>query len=87
MVYFCISQDSFYLSKHADPVEMPHCAVFHLDLHCLIKYLLTGNADTEGVVRPYILARSRTRTYSPLITEITLLSLLISPIVFVLITR
>ena len=30
-------------ASNADPDEMPHFVAFHLDLHCLPKYLLMGN--------------------------------------------
>ena len=32
----------FILTNCADPDEMPHLAAFHLDLHCLPKYLFQG---------------------------------------------
>ena len=31
-----------------DPDEMPHNAAFHLDLHCLPKYLFRGHHLTKG---------------------------------------
>ena len=34
---YCIflSEVHFYFNNSVDPDEMPHCAVFHLGLHCL----------------------------------------------------
>ena len=32
----------FYFTNSADPDEMPHCATFHQDLHCLQKNLFAG---------------------------------------------
>ena len=31
-----------------DPDEMPHFAAFHLDLHCLPKYLFMGIKNEKG---------------------------------------
>ena len=36
------------LANSADTDEMPHYAVFHLDLHCLPKYLFTGIQNENG---------------------------------------
>ena len=35
----------FILANNAEfkPDEMPHYGIFHLDLHCLPKYLIAGN--------------------------------------------
>ena len=42
------SDDRLYLSKRCSPVEMPHCGVFHLGLHCLTKYPFRGFWTTKG---------------------------------------
>ena len=37
-----------YLSKSSDPDEMLHSAIFHLGLHCLLKYLFKGIQYKKG---------------------------------------
>ena len=36
------------LANSADPDEMRYYAAFHLDLHCLPKYLFRGFQNTKG---------------------------------------
>ena len=36
------------LANSADPDEMPHYAAFHLDLHCLARYLFRGFLCSKG---------------------------------------
>ena len=38
----------FILANSADPDELPLCMAFHLDLHCLPKYLFTGILNEKG---------------------------------------
>ena len=38
----------FILENSAGPYEMPPSAVFHLGLHCLLKYLFIGIQDENG---------------------------------------
>ena len=40
-MHFC-HEDVFIFANNADPDEILHHAAFHLGLHCLPKYLLTG---------------------------------------------
>ena len=41
----------FILANSADSDEMPPYAAFHLGLHCLPKYLLTGIQNEKGEVK------------------------------------
>ena len=38
----------FIFANRADPDEMPHDAAFHLDLHCLPKYLFEDIKNEKG---------------------------------------
>ena len=45
-----ISQETYFvLANSADPDEMPHHVVFHLGIHCLLKYLFMGYAVYKGL--------------------------------------
>ena len=37
-----LPEDCLILTNSADPEQMPPYKVFHLGLHCLLKYLFTG---------------------------------------------
>ena len=54
-MYNCLNYDVFLslkvvsiLANSADPDEMQHYAAFHLGLHCLPKYPLSGFQHTKG---------------------------------------
>ena len=46
-MYFSLEID-FILANMADPDDMPHYETFHLDLHCLPKYLFTDISNEKG---------------------------------------
>ena len=47
IVFFCM-KIFFTFTNSVDPDEMQHDAAFHLDLHCLQKYLFRGFPNTKG---------------------------------------
>ena len=44
----CVFLNCFVLANSADTDEILHVAAFHLDLHCLLKYLFTGFQYTKS---------------------------------------
>ena len=48
-IFLCISipEECFNLANGADTDEIPHNAAFHLDVHCLPKYLFASNKNEE----------------------------------------
>ena len=50
MVYICPWRFVLIFANSADPDEMHHYAEFHLGLHCLKKYPLSGFQYTEGSI-------------------------------------
>ena len=45
---YLLSEDSLSFTNSVDPDEMQHYAAFHLDLHCLQKYLFRGFPNAKG---------------------------------------